>query len=84
MGGELAQADFVEDEMAAAIEYLCSTLHERRDEGTITIVEGAWAYCGCGAADDHKWQRIPPTGVATLQALSAEAMRDLAERVGRR
>jgi hypothetical protein len=70
--------------MGASIEYLCSMAHERRDEGTITVVEGFWAYCSCGAAENHKWQRIPPTGVATLQALSPEAMRDLAEHVGRR
>jgi hypothetical protein len=28
------------DEMGAAIEYLCSASHERRDEGIITVVEG--------------------------------------------
>jgi hypothetical protein len=32
------------DEMGAAIEYLCSASHERRDEGIITVVEGLWAY----------------------------------------
>jgi hypothetical protein len=71
-------------DLGAAIEYLCSAAHERRDEGTITIVEGTWAYCGCGAAQNHLWQRIPPTGLATLRALSAEALRDLAEHVARR
>jgi len=73
-----------QNELPAAVEYLCSRAHERRDEGTITIVEGTWAYCGCGAAEDHQWQRIPPTGVGTLRALSAEALRDLAEHVRRR
>ena len=70
--------------MAAAIEYICSVAHERRDEGTITVFEGNWAYCSCGAAENHTWQRIPPTAAATLQSLSTEAIRDLAEHVGRR
>ena len=70
--------------MGAAIEYLCSVAHERRDEGVITIVDGTWAYCGCGAAGDHQWRRIPPTGVAALRVLSAEALRDLAEHVTHR
>jgi hypothetical protein len=70
----------VEGTLVAAIEYVCGAAHERRDEGTITIVDGIWAYCSCGAADDHKWQRIPPTEIARLRGLSATAMRQLADR----
>lgn len=65
--------------LTAAIEYLCAAAHERRDEGIITIVEGTWAYCGCGAAVGHKWQRIPPTEIAELRVLGPTAMRQLAD-----
>src|ERR1051325_4117692 len=54
--------------MGASIEYVCSEAHERRDAGAVTIVDGRWAYCACGAAEEHTWVRITPTELGQLRA----------------
>ena len=54
--------------MAAMIEYVCTAQHQRRDEASVTLEQGAWAYCSWGAASGHVWTRIDPTAVEALRA----------------
>jgi hypothetical protein len=54
--------------MAAMIEYVCTAQHERRDEASVTLEQGSWAYCSSGANTGHQWTRIDPTAVETLRA----------------
>ena len=65
--------------MSAEIEFLCATSHERRDAGTVTIVDGRWAYCGEGGDEDHDWRRIMPIAMGELLTLSSHGRRVLLE-----
>jgi len=56
------------DAMAAMIEFVCTAAHERRSDPSITIEQRSWAYCPCGATDQHQWTRIDPTAVEKLRS----------------
>jgi hypothetical protein len=55
--------------LEATIGFICTNAHagEKIARGqqryTITLVEGVWAYCKRGGAEDHRWERIAPTSV---------------------
>lgn len=55
--------------MAAMIEYVCTAQHERRDEASVTLEQGSWAYCSYGAGADHQWTKIDPTAVEALRSI---------------
>ncbi|HKY50309.1 MAG TPA: hypothetical protein VJP45_03550 [Candidatus Limnocylindria bacterium] len=59
--------------MAALIEYVCTAQHDRREEPSVTLERGSWAYCSWGAADGHHWTRIDPTAVETLRSPAGNA-----------
>lgn len=59
--------------MAAMIEYVCTAQHARREEASVTLERGSWAYCSWGAGSDHQWTRIDPTGVETLRSPAGDA-----------
>ena len=50
------------------IEYVCTAQHERREEASVTLEQGSWAYCSYGAAADHHWTKIDPTAVEALRS----------------
>lgn len=54
--------------MAAMIEYVCTAQHDRRDEASVTLEQGSWAYCSWGASAGHRWTRIDPTAVERLRS----------------
>jgi hypothetical protein len=54
--------------MAALIEYVCTAKHDRREEASVTLEQGSWAYCSWGAESGHHWTRIDPTTVETLRS----------------
>lgn len=54
--------------MAAMIEYVCTAQHERRDQASVTLEQGSWAYCSYGAGAGHEWTKIDPTAVETLRS----------------
>ena len=54
--------------MAAMIEYVCTAQHERREEASVTLEQGSWAYCSYGAGADHQWTKIDPTAVEALRS----------------
>ena len=54
--------------MAAMIEYVCTAHHERREEASVTLEQGSWAYCSWGASVGHQWTRIDPTAVEALRS----------------
>jgi hypothetical protein len=54
--------------MAALIEYVCTTQHDRREEASVTLAQGSWAYCSWGASSDHQWTRIDPTAIEALRS----------------
>ena len=54
--------------MAAMIEYVCTAQHDRREEASVTLEQGSWAYCSWGAGSGHKWTRIDPTAVEALRS----------------
>jgi hypothetical protein len=54
--------------MAALIEYVCTAQHDRREEPSVTLEQGSWAYCSWGASDGHEWTRIDPTTVEALRS----------------
>ena len=54
--------------MAAMIEYVCTAKHDRRDEASITLEQGSWAYCSWGAKTGHQWTRIDPTAIEALRS----------------
>ena len=64
--------------MAALIEYFCTAQHGRRDEASVTLEQGSWAYCSWGAGDGHHWTRIDPT---TIEALRSRANNTRTRRV---
>ena len=66
--------------MAAMIEYVCTAQHDRREEPSVTLEQGAWAYCSLGAGAGHKWTRIDPTAI---EALRSPAGNSRARLVGR-
>ena len=53
--------------MAALIEYVCTAQHDRREEPSVTLEQGSWAYCLWGAPVGHEWTRIDPTAVEALR-----------------
>lgn len=59
--------------MAALIEYLCTAQHDRREEASVTLEQGSWAYCSSGASDGHEWTRIDPTTVEALRSPAGKA-----------
>jgi hypothetical protein len=54
--------------MAALIEFVCVADHKVRTDPSITLEQRAWAYCGAGAGDAHRWARIDPTPVETVRS----------------
>ena len=54
--------------MAALIEFVCVADHKVRTDPSITLEQGAWAYCGAGASDAHQWARIEPTALETVRS----------------
>jgi hypothetical protein len=54
--------------MAALIEYVCTARHDRRDEPSVTLEQGSWAYCSWGGYADHEWTRIDPTAIEALRS----------------
>ncbi|MDP9282399.1 MAG: hypothetical protein M3P38_09920 [Chloroflexota bacterium] len=54
--------------MAALIEYVCTAQHDRREEPSVTLEQGSWAYCALGAISEHRWTRIDPTAVEALRS----------------
>ena len=54
--------------MAAMIEFVCTALHDRRDEPLVTLEQGSWAYCSWGAGTGHQWTHIDPTAIETLRS----------------
>jgi hypothetical protein len=54
--------------MAALIEYVCTAKHDRREEPSVTLEQGSWAYCSCGAISGHQWTRIDPTAIEALRS----------------
>jgi hypothetical protein len=54
--------------MAAMIEFVCAAQHDRREEASVTLEQGSWAYCSSGAGSGHKWTRIEPTAVEALRS----------------
>jgi hypothetical protein len=54
--------------MAAMIEYVCAAQHARREEPSVTLEQGSWAYCSWGASTAHQWTRIDPTAVEDLRS----------------
>ena len=54
--------------MAAMIEYVCTAQHKRREEASVTLEQGSWAYCSWGADSGHAWTRIDPTAVESLRS----------------
>jgi hypothetical protein len=59
--------------MAALIEYVCTARHDRREEPSVTLEQGSWAYCSWGAISEHQWTRIDPTAVEALRAANSRA-----------
>jgi hypothetical protein len=57
--------------MAAMIEYVCTAQHDRRDEASVTLEQGSWAYCSYGAGADHQWTKIDPTAVEALRSVGS-------------
>jgi len=53
--------------MAALIEYVCRAQRDRRDEPSVTLEQGFWAYCSRGATAQHQWTRIDPTALEALR-----------------
>jgi len=54
--------------MAAMIEDVCTAQHDRREEASVTLEQGSWAYCSWGASSGHTWTRIDPTAVEALRS----------------
>lgn len=54
--------------MAALIEFVCLGKHENRGDSSVTVEQGAWAYCAAGATEGHHWARIDPTAVETVRS----------------
>jgi hypothetical protein len=54
--------------MAAMIEYVCTALHDRHEDPSVTLERGSWAYCSWGASAGHRWIRIDPTTVEALRS----------------
>jgi hypothetical protein len=54
--------------MAAMIEYVCTAQHDRREDPSVTLEQGSWAYCSWGAGDGHHWTRVDPTTVEALRS----------------
>lgn len=54
--------------MAAMIEYVCTAQHDRREEPSVTIEQGSWAYCSWGASAAHQWTSIEPTAIEALRS----------------
>jgi len=54
--------------MAAMIEDVCTAQHDRREEASVTLEQGSWAYCSWGASTGHLWTRIDPTAVEALRS----------------
>ena len=59
--------------MAALIEYVCTAQHDRREAASVTLEQGAWAYCSWGASEAHQWTRIDPTAIETLRSPAGNA-----------
>lgn len=59
--------------MAALIEYVCTAQHDRREAASVTLEQGAWAYCSWGAGDGHQWTRIEPTTIEVLRSPAGKA-----------
>ena len=57
--------------MAAMIEYVCTAQHDRREEASVTLEQGSWAYCSWGGSTGHEWTRIDPTAVEALRSPAA-------------
>lgn len=57
--------------MAALIEFFCTAQHDRREDPSVTVEQGSWAYCSSGANDGHRWTRIDPTSVEALRSIGA-------------
>jgi len=64
--------------MAAMIEYVCTAQHKRRDDPSVTLEQGSWAYCSYGAVADHQWTKIDPTAVEALRSVRGNARPRLA------
>lgn len=54
--------------MAALIEFVCVAEHGVHTAPSITLEQRAWAYCGVGGSELHKWVRIDPTAVETVRS----------------
>lgn len=54
--------------MAALIEFVCVADHGVHADPSITLEQRAWAYCGAGGREMHKWVRIDPTAVETVRS----------------
>jgi len=57
--------------MAAMVDYVCTAQHDRRDEPSVTLEQGSWAYCSWGASTGHRWTRIDPTAIENLRSPSS-------------
>jgi hypothetical protein len=54
--------------MAALIQYVCTAQHDHREEPSVTMEQGSWAYCPWGAEGGHHWTRIDPTAIEVLRS----------------
>ena len=61
--------------MAALIEFLCTAQHDGRGDSSVTLEQGAWAYCPAGVTEGHHWSRIDPTAIEKLRAHASERVR---------
>jgi hypothetical protein len=59
--------------MAALIDYVCTAQHDRREEASVTLEHGSWAYCSWGGSDGHQWTRIDPTAIEALRSPAGNA-----------
>lgn len=59
--------------MAALIEYVCTAQHDRREAASVTLEQGAWAYCSWGAGEGHQWVGIDPTAIEALRSPAGNA-----------
>lgn len=58
----------------ANIDFVCHADHAndtRNTAGpTITLNDGLWSYCGRGACEHHRWERVPTTTLTEIQLAS--------------
>lgn len=59
--------------MAAMIDFVCTAQHDRREEPSVTLEQGLWAYCSSGAGTGHQWTRIDPTALEALRSHAGNA-----------